>query len=121
MPSSFSRLSSSTSTSSPTLSVLDVVEFAAGDDALGFVADVDEHFIGAEFDDVAFDDIACGKRQRAGLPHGFFHCEHNLTVLNCGNLETALAGTEAPLPNYRRCERQRRLMVRLYVNCFFSA
>ena len=33
----------------------------------------------------AFDDFACGKRQRAGLLHGFFHGEHN-DILNCGNL-----------------------------------
>ena len=56
---------------------LDVFKFLGGDDALAFVADVHQHFLGADFDDVAFDDIACGKRQRAGLLHGFFHCEHN--------------------------------------------
>src|SRR5579862_490559 len=56
---------------------LDVLKFLRGYDAFAFVADVHQHFLGADFDDGAFDDIACGKRQRAGLLHGFFHCEHN--------------------------------------------
>ena len=40
---------------------LDVVEFVAGDDAFAFVADVHQDFLGADFDDGAFDDFACGK------------------------------------------------------------
>ena len=55
---------------------LDVIEFVAGDDAFALVADVHEDFLGADFDDGAFDDITIGKGQGAGLPHGFFHCQH---------------------------------------------
>ena len=41
---------------------LDVFEFVAGDDAFAFVADVDEDFLGADFDDGAFDDLPAAKR-----------------------------------------------------------
>ena len=43
---------------------LDVVEFVGGDDAFAFVADVHEDFLGADFDDGAFDDFA---RRKAHL------------------------------------------------------
>ena len=56
---------------------LDVLEFVAGDDAFALVADVHEDFLGADFDDGAFDDIASRKGQCARLLHGFFHGEHN--------------------------------------------
>ena len=39
----------------------DVVEFVAGDDAFALVADVHQDFLGADFDDGAFDDFASGK------------------------------------------------------------
>jgi hypothetical protein len=55
---------------------LDVIKFVAGDDAFAFVADVDQDFLGSDFDDGAFDDFACSKAQIAVL-QGFFHCEHN--------------------------------------------
>ena len=58
---------------------LDVVEFIAGDDAFAFVTDIDEDFLGADFDDGAFDNFASGKAHGA-LLHGFFHREHNDTV-----------------------------------------
>ena len=48
----------------------EVVKFVAGDDAFAFVADVHEDFLGADFDDGAFDDFACGKaslRSASGL------------------------------------------------------
>ena len=51
---------------------LGVHEFAAGDDALGLVADVHKDFLAADFDDDAFDDFARGKALGAH-PHGFFH------------------------------------------------
>ena len=35
----------------------DVFEFVAGDDAFAFVADIDEDFLGTDFDDGAFDDF----------------------------------------------------------------
>ena len=54
----------------------DVVEFGAGDDAFAFVADVDEDFFRADFDDGTFDDFACSKAH-IRLLQGFFHCEHN--------------------------------------------
>ena len=78
----------------------DVVKFVAGDDAFAFVADIDEDFLGADFDDGAFDDLACGKARRA-LLHGFFHCEHNNNVytMNCGRLGGARsADSKTPLP-----------------------
>ena len=56
---------------------LDVVELGGGDDAFAFVADIDEDFLGTDFDDGAFDDFACGKAHIA-LLQGFFHCEHTL-------------------------------------------
>ncbi len=37
---------------------LEVHKFVAGDDAFAFVADVDEDFLGTDFDDGAFDDFA---------------------------------------------------------------
>ena len=40
------------------LEVFDVIEFAQGDDALGFVADVHEDFARADFEDASFDDAA---------------------------------------------------------------
>ncbi len=55
---------------------LDVLEFVGGDDALAFVTDVHEDFLGADFDDGAFDNFASRKAHRA-LLHGFFHREHN--------------------------------------------
>ena len=55
----------------------DVFEFAGGDDALAFVADVHQDLLGADFDDCSFDDFARGKAQVARLLQGFFHCEHN--------------------------------------------
>ena len=58
MPSSFSSFSSRTSISSPSLTVVDVLELDGGDDALALVADVDEDFLGTDFDDGAFDDFA---------------------------------------------------------------
>ena len=57
----------------------DVVEFVAGDDAFAFVADVHEDFLGADFDDGAFDDIRLRQSAWRSLLHGFFHCEHNNT------------------------------------------
>ena len=56
----------------------DVLEFGAGDDAFAFVADVHQDFFGADFDYFAFDNFAC-RKPHAGLLHGFFHREHNLT------------------------------------------
>ena len=38
------------------VNVVEVVELAVGDDPLGLVADVDEDFARANFEDVAFDD-----------------------------------------------------------------
>jgi hypothetical protein len=38
------------------------LKFIGGDDALAFVADVHQDFLGADFDDLAFDDFALGKR-----------------------------------------------------------
>jgi hypothetical protein len=35
----------------------DVLKFLGRDDALAFVTDVHQHFLGADFDDGAFDDI----------------------------------------------------------------
>ena len=40
---------------------LGVLKFDGGDDAFAFVADVHQHFLGADFDDLAFDNFACGK------------------------------------------------------------
>ncbi len=60
-------------------------KFVERDDAFAFVADVHQDFLGTKFDDGSFDDFALGKT-RGALLHGFFHCEHNLTVLNCGRL-----------------------------------
>src|SRR5712671_1275684 len=78
---------------------LQIDEFAAGDDAFAFVADVHEDFVLAKFDDGAFDDFALGKT-RGALLHGFFHCEHNITVLNCGRLFVPkLRNLKTPLPN----------------------
>ena len=79
----------------------DVVEFVGGDDAFAFVADVHEDFLGADFDDGAFDDLACGKAGRA-LLQGFFHCEHNYNDCNDKLRETwarASGDSKTPLPN----------------------
>ena len=81
----------------------DVFEFVAGDDAFALVADVHEDFLGADFDDGAFDDIASGKGQFARLLHGFFHCEHNtMTNLTADELRetwSARGLPKTPLPN----------------------
>ena len=77
MPSLSSSFSIRTSISSPTLTVLMSSNSLRGDDAFALVADVHEDFLGADFDDGAFDDIASGKGQCARLLHGFFHGEHN--------------------------------------------
>ena len=67
----------------------DVFKFVAGDDSFAFVADIHEDFLGADFDDVAFDNLARGKVRRA-LLQGFFHCEHNnYEFINCGRLGRA--------------------------------
>jgi hypothetical protein len=42
----------------------DVIELAGGDDAFAFVADVHQDFLGADFDDGAFDDFPAAKRRR---------------------------------------------------------
>ena len=55
---------------------LHVGKFDAGDGAFAFVADVHQNFLGADFDDGAFDNFALGKTRRA-LLHGIFHGEHN--------------------------------------------
>ncbi len=73
-----------------------VNKFIRGDDAFAFVTDVHQNFLGADFDDLAFDNFALGKTRRA-LLHGLFHCEHNLTVLNCGNLGTQTAGNRSSI------------------------
>jgi hypothetical protein len=72
MPSLSSSFSIRTSISSPILTVLMSSNSLAGDDSLAFVADIDEDFLGTDFNDGAFDNFACGKAHRA-LPHGFFH------------------------------------------------
>ena len=58
-----------------------------GDDAFAFVTDVHQNFLGADFDDCAFDYFADGKTHGA-LLHGFFHCEHNCSIsgLTAGDL-----------------------------------
>ena len=58
---------------------LDVFKFVAGNDALALVADVHEDFLGADFDDGAFDDFARSKAHIA-LLDGLFHGEHNKRV-----------------------------------------
>ena len=75
---------------------LDVFEFAAGNDAFAFVTDINEDFFGTDFDDGAFDDIACGKGQRAPLLQGFFHCEHILTIRRTTNLEETWSARGLP-------------------------
>src|ERR1043166_7280971 len=55
---------------------LDVVEFVAGNGAFRLVADVYQHFLGADLDDFSFDDLAGGESHGAAL-QGLFHCEHN--------------------------------------------
>ena len=103
----------------------DVVEFVAGDDAFAFVADVHEDFLGADFDDGAFDDIASRKGQFARLPHGFFHGEHN-TITNLTNDELRETWSARGLPRLhcltdQTLQWQRRLRVRFFVNFYFSA
>ena len=61
VPSLFSSFSMSTSISSPTLTALVSMKFDGGDDAFAFVADVHQDFLGADFDDFAFDNFALGK------------------------------------------------------------
>ena len=59
--------------------VVEVVELGDGDDAFGFIADVDEHFTGTDFEDMALDDGAF-----AEVLHGprdeFLHSSHNGVV-----------------------------------------
>ena len=52
---------------------LDVLEFIGGNHSLALVANIHQHFLGAHFDDGAFDNIASRKGQNARLPHGLFH------------------------------------------------
>src|SRR5262249_49362145 len=56
---------------------LDVFKFIGGDNSFTFVSDIDENFLGANFDDGSFDNFASGKTHCA-LLHGFFHGQHNL-------------------------------------------
>ena len=77
MPWSFSRRLEEDFDFVADLEVFDVVEFGAGDDALGFVADVHQDFLGADFEDVTFDYFARGEA-RGGALQGFFHREHKI-------------------------------------------
>ncbi len=68
---------------------LGILELGKRDDAFALVADVDEDFLGADFEDDAFDDLAWDKALGA-LPQGFFHGEHRDRVVRvrqcCGRL-----------------------------------
>src|ERR1039457_2390338 len=64
---------------------VEVNKFIVGNDAFAFVADVHEDFLGTDFDDDAFDDLALSD-EFAALFQGLFHGEHNFTELNCGRL-----------------------------------
>ena len=55
---------------------LDVDKFIGGDDTLALIADVHEDFLGSDFDDGTFENLALGV-EFAALLQGFFHCEHN--------------------------------------------
>ena len=59
---------------------LDVVKFVPGNRSFAFVADVDEHFLAADFDDRSFDNVTSSKIHRT-LLHGFFHGKHNYFCL----------------------------------------
>src|SRR5688572_9165437 len=52
-----------------------VIDFVGGDSAFALVADVDQDFLGSDFDNDTLYDLACCKATIA-LPHGFFHCQH---------------------------------------------
>src|SRR5664280_2160811 len=69
----------------------DVFKFAAGDDAFAFIADIDQDFLGADLDDGAFDNFACGKVEVA-LLEGLFHCEHNNDDVTDRRRETGMRG-----------------------------
>ncbi len=63
---------------------VEVNKFVVRDHALAFVADVHEDFLGTDFDDGAFDDLAL-RDEFAALFQGLFHGEHNFRT-NCGRL-----------------------------------
>src|SRR5205809_551841 len=91
----------------------DVFKFVGGNGAFAFVADVHEDFLGADFDDGAFDDFACGKAFIA-LLQGFFHGEHSdLRDSTAGALVGALRQRRLHCLTYQTLRWQRRLMVRL--------
>ena len=104
---------------------LDVLELVAGDDPLALVTDVHQDFLGADFDDGAFDDTASRKGQFARLPHGFFHGQHNvMTSFLPTNLWEAWSARGLPRLHCltdQTLRWQRRLRVRFFVNFYFSA
>lgn len=57
------------------LEVVDVIELAGGDDALGFVADIDEDFAVAKLENAAFDDAALFKVAKR-FRDQFLHLNH---------------------------------------------
>ena len=80
----------------------DVVKLGAGDDAFTLIADVHQDFLGADFDDGAFDDITGSKGQGTALLHEFFHCQHRQYRIFLSIRTGAWSAgrlTEAPLPN----------------------
>jgi hypothetical protein len=62
-----------------------VQKFIGGDDALAFVADVHQDFLGADFDDGAFDDFALGKAVLCFRASSMVSIII-LTAMNCGRL-----------------------------------
>ncbi|OQB94978.1 MAG: hypothetical protein BWX84_00094 [Verrucomicrobia bacterium ADurb.Bin118] len=58
---------------------VNIHELVDGDGPLAFIADIHQHFLGADFDDGTGNNFANGKAHGA-LLHGIFHGEHNNMV-----------------------------------------
>ena len=75
MPSSFSSRSSKHVDFVADFERIDVVKFRYGNDAFGFVSDIDQHFAGANFEYSSLNDASLAEI-RHRLRHHILHLHH---------------------------------------------